>query len=492
MKRIILLSVLICASLSLMGQTMTDRFASYNEMTGKEVWFYNIDLMRDAFGDFIYKTDASGKFKKVSSSTIYDNLSTGDVKVGQVFKDNGCNYLQVTISGTKYYLLIDSNTNFLMNARSASYWKQLKTEASKYKYISADSYILRDYTQRHPVQDYISITWRTLQRPASIDYDVYFTFTTSNNTTKTLNFKAKDFTFFKKDFVIVVPASSKTSPDSPDIPASTSEANGEKVSTMDSYRVFDADLAWNSSISSYLDTNEYIPNETLPFTVYGYSNGYYYGYLLGYDCLFPESYVTLSYHDAQYLQSRGKSGMEVRKVWAQTYDRIHSAEYLEKNSAYQEGLRLKQEADRKKSRELLQYLRNHRVILGSHHVSRSYGDYTLQIDIWNWYSKRIKYVDLTLMALNNVRDPRWNDRSLSTTNRRCIGYIESYEKATYNFEDVFYDYNGLIGDVVVCGAVITFEDNSTITISSQAAANMYSENHNLKFPDNFFYYINEN
>lgn len=489
MKRIILLSVLICASLGLMGQTGPDRFASYDEMTGKEVWFYNVDLMRRAYGDFIYKMEANGKLKKVSSSTAYDNLSSADVRVGQIYKESGKNFLQVHISGIKYYLLINNNTDFLTNTRSTSYWKQLKDEASKYKYISADSYILRDYTQRHPVQDYISITWRTLQRPASLDDDVYFTFTTSNNTTRTLNFKAQDFTFFKKDFVIVVPASSKPAPV---VSASTSEVNGEKVSTMDSYRVFDADLAWNSSISSVLDTKEYIPNETLPFTVYGYSNGYYYGYLLSYDCSFPESYVTLRYHDAQYLQSRGKSGMEVRKVWAQEYDRIHSAEYLEQNSAYQEEVRLKQEADRKKSHELLQYLRKHRVIIGGHQVSRSYSDYTLRIDIWNWYSKRIKYLDLTLIALNNVRDERWDDRSLSVTNRRCIGYIDSYESATYNFEDVFYDYYELIGDIVVCGAVITFEDNSTITISSQAAANMYIENHVLEFPDNFFKYINEN
>ena len=480
MKRIILLSVLICASLGLMGQTGPDRFASYDEMTGKEVWFYNMDLMRESSGDFIFKMYTTGKFTKVSKATTYESLSSKDVYVSGVHKENGRNYLKVIISDIEYYLLIDNKTNFLMNTRSASYWQQLKSEASRYKYISADSYILRDYSQRHPIQDYISITWRTLQRPASLDDEVYFTFTTS---------KAQDFTFFKKDFFIVAPASSKNTSVAA---VSDSEDNGEKVSTMDSYRVFDADLAWNSSISSVLDTKEYIPNESLPFTVYGYSDGYYYGYLLSYDCSFPESYVTLRYHDAQYLQSRGKSGMEVRKVWAQKYDRIHSAEYLALNSAYQEKVRLEQEAARKKSREMLQYLRKHRVIIGGHRVSRSYGDYTLTIDIWNWYSKRIKYLDLTLMALNNVRDARWNDRSLSVTNRRCIGYIESYEKATYNFEDVFYDYNGLISDVVVCGAVITFEDNSTITIGAQGAANMYSENHNLEFPDNFFYYINEN
>jgi hypothetical protein len=61
---------------------------------------------------------------------------------------------------------------------------------------------------------------------------------------------------------------------------------------------------------------------------------------------------------------------------------------------------------------------------------------------------------------------------------------------TYRFDDLFYDSSEVIDDIIVCGAVITFEDNSKITIDSQAAAaKMYVENHNIELPDNFFQYI---
>ena len=93
MKRLLLLSILLSASLGLVGQTISDRFTSYDEMDGQKVWFYNVNLMREASGDFIYQMDSAGKLKKVYSSSIYDSLSSGDVSVSGVYKYKGKNYL---------------------------------------------------------------------------------------------------------------------------------------------------------------------------------------------------------------------------------------------------------------------------------------------------------------------------------------------------------------------------------------------------------------
>ena len=123
--------------------------------------------------------------------------------MGGVYKYKGKNYLQVYISGTRYYLLIGKNNNYLMNTRSASYWKQLAQDASKYKYISTSSYIVRAKAQNLEAEEYASLRWSNLKRPQSLDEEVYMIFTTSYNSLNTFKFKAQDFEFFRKDFVVV-------------------------------------------------------------------------------------------------------------------------------------------------------------------------------------------------------------------------------------------------------------------------------------------------
>ena len=494
MKRLLLLSILMCASFGLVGQTVVDRFTSYDEMAGKAVWFYNVDLMRDASGDFIYQMDSAGKIKKVYNSSIYTTLSSEEVLVSGVYKYKGKNYLQVYISGTRYYLLIGKNNNYLMNTRSASYWKQLAQDALKYKYISTSSYIVRAKAQNLEAEEYASLRWGSLKRPQSLDEEVYMIFTTSYNSVNTFKFKAQDFEFFRKDFVVVKPAVTATS-------VSSSENNDtrDKVSAMDANRVFDANLQLGYSVRNFLSSKgeAYVPDETIPFAVYGYSNGEYLGYLLGYEYRVSANNVTIFSNDAKYLKERGNNGMTVRKEQAKKWDAENVEQYNKRIEAYNERLRqeeeqarLQVEKDKKKSREILQYLRKNRVIIGDYNVGESYSDYYLKLEVHNWFSKRIKYLDLTVMAVNSVGDPRWYDKNRSVKNIQCIGYIESLSIGTYRFDDLFYDSSEVIDDIIVCGAVITFEDNSKITIDSQAAAaKMYVENHNIELPDNFFQYI---
>ncbi len=486
MKRLLLLSILMCASFGLVGQTVVDRFTCYDEMAGQNVWFYNMNLMREVCGDYIYQMGSDGKFKKVSSDSLYESLSTEEVQISGVYKDKGKNYLQVYISGTRYHLLISKKSDFMMNARSASYWKQLMQEASRYKYISTSSYIVKGQASRLDSEDYVSLRWAALKRPQSLDDEVYFNFTTSYNSL-VFRFRAQDFAFYKKDFVIVRPVVSK-----PSVSVSSDKGNAGKEYVMDSNRVFDAELQLAYSVKNFLDSKgeEYISDEPLPFAVYSYSGGEYYGYLLGYECHFDEDLVSLSDHDAQYLKNRGTSGMSVRKIPAKTYDEVNASQYRKKVSEHQENMRKEEEQAKAKSREVLQYLRKNRVIIGNYYVSESYSDYSLKLEIYNWFTKRIKYIDLTVMAINSVGDPRWYDKDRCVKNIQCIGYIDALGSGTYKFDDLFYDSSEVIDDIIVCGAVITFEDNSKITIDSQAAARkLYFHNHDIEIPDNFYYYI---
>ena len=65
--------------------------------------------------------------------------------------------------------------------------------------------------------------------------------------------------------------------------------------------------------------------------------------------------------------------------------------------------------------------------------------------------------------------------------------IKYPEQESFSFEDLYYDYYNQIDDVVVIGAVITFEDNSKISVTSeQAVQKLYYDNHDVSLPENFW------
>lgn len=275
-------------------------------------------------------------------------------------------------------------------------------------------------------------------------------------------------------------------------------SDSERYAAMDKNRVFLAETdPYSYYVSDVLDAEGvqtgYV--EKVPVAIYKVVkenyNTYCYGILFGREVrLYKNSYLTFaSDEDYDYLLMRGANGEAARKEAARQLDKVKSGEYKDRVAKEQELAKQKVELDKKKSFELLQYLRKNRAIIANHYVSEEYSDYSLKLEICNWFSKRIKYLDLTVMAVNNVGDPRWYSKSKSVKNIQCIGYIESLSNATYAFGDLFYDSSELINDIIVCDAVITFEDNSKITISPQAAAKMYVANHRVEFPDNFFQHI---
>lgn len=267
----------------------------------------------------------------------------------------------------------------------------------------------------------------------------------------------------------------------------------ERYAAMDNNRVFLA-MADEYIVSDVLEAEGLKDRcaKKVPVAIYKvvkpnayYGDTYCYGYLFGKEVKLSLGYYLsfVSDDDYQYLVSRGVLGEDARKEAAKRFDKVQSAEFKKEVKSLIEK-------ERGESQELLQYLRRNRAIISNYSVSESYSDYSLKLEINNWFAKRIKYVDLTVMAVNSVGDPRWYDRGRTVKNIQCIGYIESLSSGTYKFDDLFYDSSEVIDDIIVCGAVITFEDNSKITINSQdAAAKMYVRNHNIEFPNNFYQYI---
>ena len=271
-------------------------------------------------------------------------------------------------------------------------------------------------------------------------------------------------------------------------------SNSERYAAMDKNRVFPAevDSYYVSDVLSAEGVKRgYVDN--VPVAIYkvveeGYST-YCYGILFGREVkLYKNSYLTFdSEEDYDYLLMRGSIGEGDRKSAARQLDNVKSEEYRAKVVKEQALAKQREEQEKKKSRELLQYFRKHRAIIWDYSVSESYSDYTLTLEIMNWFPKRIKYLDLTVMAVNNVGDPRWYSKDRSVKNIQCIGYLESLKSSTYKFEDLFYDSSEVIEDIVVVGAVITFEDNSKISVTSeQAVQKLYYDNHDVSLPDNFW------
>lgn len=267
-------------------------------------------------------------------------------------------------------------------------------------------------------------------------------------------------------------------------------SEAERYAAMDKNRVFQVNVDEYYVSEALADegvAKGYV--KEVPVAIYKIlKEGYYtycYGILFGQEIkLSLSSYFSFaSDDDYQYLMKRGAYGAEIRKTNAIQLDAVQSA-------AFKKEVARSVEQDRKKSQEILNYLRKNRAIISSTYVWESYSDYRIELKICNWFSKKIKYLDLTVMAINNVGDPRWYDKDRCVKNIQCIGYINSFENVTYKFEDVFYDSSEAISDIIICGAVITFEDNSKITVNTQdAAAKMYRKNHDIELPNNFYQYI---
>ena len=95
-----------------------------------------------------------------------------------------------------------------------------------------------------------------------------------------------------------------------------------------------------------------------------------------------------------------------------------------------------------------------------------YGDYDwcgINPKFLNCYSKTIKYIDCLVVPYNKFDDVQSDDYGRSSKEIRCIGPFEPGEIASWRFDDMFKNENGIIKRFKITNIKITFIDNSTIT-----------------------------
>ena len=97
---------------------------------------------------------------------------------------------------------------------------------------------------------------------------------------------------------------------------------------------------------------------------------------------------------------------------------------------------------------------------------KAYGDYDwcgINPKFLNCYSKTIKYIDCLVVPYNKFDDVQSDDYGRSSKEIRCIGPFEPGEIASWRFDDMFKNENGIIKRFKITNIKITFIDNSTIT-----------------------------
>lgn len=381
MKYIVYIVTLLVSLSSLTAAAQNDRFQSCEEMVGHKVWLYNLDKLRAHAGKFVYPTSKA-------TEEVYENLSTYPVKVTEIVKEKSAQYLVVNLAGDTWRLLISKDFDYSRNARSVSVWEPIQSTAKSYGFISTDSYIVTTTTDLCPSESSLKIRWyKNLQRPVSLDDDVMLSFISDDFGRRTYSFKAKDFTFFKKDFTKARKAEGGKVAKSP---VKETVLGQSEAAAINANRVFEAKHSNDYYSRNLLSSKgvEHFDEGAFPFIAYNYAGGKINGFMLGIDTSAdPYDVRFFSDEDRSYLLECGNTGMENRKKSAKKLDAVRTKAYQAEYRHYQDSL--------EKARDYaINFYRSRNIIFLEH-------DYQYEYDhpyfyVYNCYDKAIRRIRITL------------------------------------------------------------------------------------------------
>ena len=159
-----------------------------------------------------------------------------------------------------------------------------------------------------------------------------------------------------------------------------------------------------------------------------------------------------------FLQRRGEKGIELREQIAMQKDK----EQTEIDDA-------KAEAFTKKCKAKKAEFVNKQIFLIEHFFSTGeYHKCGVGVNIFNCFSKTIKYFEMTVNAYNTFNDPHKDEIGNTQKGARCIGPIAPKETGYYLFNELFWNENGVITNCRVTSVKITFTDNTSVSYSGWA------------------------
>ena len=165
--------------------------------------------------------------------------------------------------------------------------------------------------------------------------------------------------------------------------------------------------------------------------------------------------------DADFLKAKGEEGKAQRFEVAADYDDVQTRIYLDRLKYAIE--KYDKEVAFKKKNQI--FLMGIGYVYDSNEYSHSFG---MRFDIYNCFSKTIKYVELTLTNYNAVGDVQRDDMGRSSRTVRGIGPIEPEDGGRYSWDDIFWDERDIIDKTRLTNVKFIFKDGTTKVFSGYA------------------------
>lgn len=179
-----------------------------------------------------------------------------------------------------------------------------------------------------------------------------------------------------------------------------------------------------------------------------------------------ETKTTKTSADADYLKTKGEEGKEQRFGIAAAYDDVQTDIYVKKLKSVIDDYN-KEVAYKKKNQIFITGIG---YVYDSNEYSNRFG---MRFDIYNCFSKTIKYVEFTLTNYNAVGDVQRDDMGHSSRTVRGIGPIVPEDGGRYSWDDIFWDDRDVISKTRLTNVKFIFTDGTTRVFSGYANINKH-------------------
>ena len=165
--------------------------------------------------------------------------------------------------------------------------------------------------------------------------------------------------------------------------------------------------------------------------------------------------------NADFLKSKGEEGKFERFRIAAEYDHEKTSIWLDQLKAAIDDYN-KDVAYKRKNQIFITGIG---YVFDSNEYSHSFG---MRFDIYNCFSKTIKYVEFTLTNYNAVGDVQRDDLGHRSRTVKGIGPIEPESGGRYSWDDIFWDERGVIEKTKLTNVKFIFKDGTTRVFSGNA------------------------
>ena len=153
------------------------------------------------------------------------------------------------------------------------------------------------------------------------------------------------------------------------------------------------------------------------------------------------------------VKARGENGAKVRME-------VCKAELKAKKELEQEVLKMANERILEKKKMYKQIMNNQLFLFEYNYGTNDYNKICADFEFFNCFKKTIKYVKVTLRPYNNVGDIQRDYFGRTTSTVTMIGYVFPENSAKCTFNDLFYDYYGIIHYLKITNVTFIFTDGT--------------------------------